>query len=167
MTRGQEAPAPDPQGSGRLVAGVVLLLGFVYLVFEFIAAAAWVEPPYDWARNYISDLGFSDCASVEGIRLCSPLHGLMNAGFLVQGTVFAVGSILVTSLLFPPGPFRRVVRALMVVSGAGTFLVGVFHLSLALTASGFGWVHFTVAFVAIGPGNAGILLLGIGAARLR
>ena len=30
---------------------------------EFIAAMAWVDPPYDWAANFISDLGFADCAA--------------------------------------------------------------------------------------------------------
>ena len=78
-----------------LVAGSILMLGFVYLAFEFIAAMAWADPPYDWARNFISDLGFSDCAVVDGDRICSPLHPLMNAGLLIQGTIFTIGSILV------------------------------------------------------------------------
>ena len=47
-----------------------MLFGFIYLVFEFIAAMAWVDPPYDWAQNYISDLGFSDCATVDDRRIC-------------------------------------------------------------------------------------------------
>ena len=45
----------------QLTAGLVMLFGFVYIAFEFISAMAWVDPPYDWARNFISDLGFSEC----------------------------------------------------------------------------------------------------------
>ncbi|MFP7759975.1 DUF998 domain-containing protein [Marisediminicola sp. LYQ85] len=147
-------------------AGVVLLFGLVYLVFEFVSAAAWVDPPYDWARNYISDLGFADCATVDGDRLCSPLHPLMNAGFMVQGTVFTIGGVLVTRILFAEAAQRVLVASLLVVSGVGTFFVGVFHQSLALYDAGLNGLHVLAATLAIGPGNVGILLLGIFALAL-
>lgn len=147
------------------VAGIILLFGFVYLTFELVAAMAWTDPPYDWARNFISDLGFSDCATVDGDRICSPLHPLMNAGFLVQGTVFTIGSILVGRLILDPGFWRRVVTVLMVTSGVGTFFVGVFHQSLALSAAGLNWLHLLAATLAIGAGNIGIVLLGALAIR--
>lgn len=145
----------------QLTAGVVLLFGLVYLVFEFIAAMAWTDPPYDWARNFISDLGFADCEVIDGDRICSPLHPLMNAGFMVQGTVFTIGSVLVVGLLFPKSATRLLVGSLMVVSGVGTFLVGVVHQSLALYDAGLNGLHVFAAFLAIGPGNIGILLLGV------
>ena len=145
----------------QLVAGLVLMLGFVYLAFEAIAAAAWVDPAYDWAANYISDLGFSDCAIVDGSRICSPLHPLMNAGFFVQGTIFVIGGILAVGLMLPSGWKRGLVTVLLVLSGVGTFLVGVVHQSVELYASGLNWLHVLVAFLAIGPGNVGILLLGL------
>ena len=143
------------------IAGVVLLFGFVYLAFEFIAAMAWVDPPYDWAANYISDLGFADCAVVEGMRLCSPLHPLMNAGFLVQGTVFTIGSVLVVRLMLTEHWKRVLVGSLLVLSGAGTFLVGIFHQSLGLYDAGLNVFHVLAAFLAIGAGNIGIVLLGL------
>lgn len=143
------------------IAATVLLFGFVYLAFEFIAAMAWIDPPYDWARNFISDVGFSDCAIVDGDRICSPLHPLMNAGFMVQGTVFTVGSILVSGFMVIGRASRIVVRSLLVASGVGTFFVGVFHQSLALSDAGLNGLHVLAAFLAIGPGNLGILLLGI------
>ncbi len=145
----------------RLIPGVVLLFGLVYVVFEFVAASAWVSPPYDWARDFISDLGYSGCGVDDGPAACSPLHPLMNAGFLVQGTVFSIGGVLVTRLVVTGTVWRRIIACLLVVSGVGTFFVGVFHLSPELTASGFGWLHFSSATLAIGPGNLGILLLGL------
>lgn len=147
------------------IAGVILMFGFVYLVFELIAAAAWVDPPYDWARNYISDLGFSDCAVVDGDRICSPLHPLMNAGFMVQGTVFTIGGILVGRMVIPPGVLRATVVSLMVISGVGTFFVGVFHQSLALSTADLNWLHLLAATLAIGAGNIGISVLGGAAIR--
>jgi len=143
------------------IAGIVLLFGFVYLAFEFIAAMAWVDPPYDWAANFISDLGFADCAVVSGVALCSPLHAVMNAGLLVQGTVFTVGSILVGRLMLPHRWSRGLVGALLVASGVGTFFVGVFHQSLGLYDAGLNWLHVLAAFLAIGAGNVGIVLLGL------
>ena len=149
----------------RRTAGVVLLFGLVYIVFEFVTAMAWVDPPYDWARNFISDLGFSDCAVVDGEPICSPLHPLMNAGFMVQGTVFTIGSLLVVRIMLQRLWERLVVAALLVSSGVGTFFVGVFHQSLALYEAGLNGFHLLAATLAIGPGNAGILLLGLLAFR--
>ena len=153
------------QARRERIAGAVLLFGLVYLAFESIAAMAWIDPPYDWARNYISDLGFSDCATVDGSRICSPLHPLMNAGFMVQGTVFTVGSVLVTRIVFPAGAQRYTVVIPMVASGVGTFAVGVFHQSLALSAAGLNWLHVLSALIAIGAGNIGLVLFGALASR--
>ncbi|WP_165068564.1 DUF998 domain-containing protein [Marisediminicola senii] len=143
-----------------LVAGSILMLGFVYLAFEFIAAMAWTDPPYDWARNFISDLGFSDCAVVDGDRICSPLHPLMNAGLLIQGSIFTIGSILVVRLTLPDRTRRLVAGVPLVLSGVGTFFVGVFHQSLALYEADLNWLHILAATLAIGAGNIGIVLLG-------
>ena len=149
----------------QLLAGGVLLLGFVYVVIEVLAARAWVNPPYNWAMNYISDLGFSDCAEVSGKQICSPLHPLMNLGFMIQGLVFTVGALLVVRVIVERRSLRWIIDALLVTSGVGTFLVGVFHQSLALRAAGLNWLHLTAATLAIGPGNVGIVLLGVLAAR--
>ena len=108
-------------------AGIVLLFGFVYLAFEFIAAMAWVDPRYDWAANYIS----------------------------------AIGSILVVRLMLPEHWMRVLVGTLLVLSGAGTFLVGIFHQSLGLYEAGLNGFHVFAAFLSIGAGNIGILLLGL------
>ena len=143
------------------IAGVVLLFGLVYIFIEVITALNWVNPPYDWARNFISDLGFSDCAVFDTVPICSPLHELMNAGFMFQGTIFTIGSILVTRLMLPGRRLRLAIRFLLVASGIGTFLVGVFHQSLDLFAAGLNPLHLLAASIAIGAGNLGILALGI------
>ncbi len=143
------------------IAGIVLLFGFVYIVFEFLSAMAWVDPPYDWAKNFISDLGFSDCAVVDGDRICSPLHPLMNAGFLVQGTVFTIGGMLVARVTLESSRQRLVISALLVASGVGTFFVGVFHQSVDFLAAGLNPLHLGAATLAIAAGNVGILALGI------
>ncbi|TFD74781.1 DUF998 domain-containing protein [Cryobacterium fucosi] len=145
----------------QFTAGIVLLFGLVYLVFESVAAAAWVDPPYDWARNFISDLGFADCAVVDGNRLCSPLHPLMNAGLLVQGTVFTIGGLLVARVTLDTARQRMVIGILLATSGVGTFFVGVLHQSIALAAAGLDPLHLTAAVLSIGAGNAGILVLGV------
>ncbi|MBC7519430.1 MAG: DUF998 domain-containing protein [Microbacteriaceae bacterium] len=149
----------------QLLAGGVFLLGFVYVIIEVLAARAWVNPPYNWALNYISDLGYSDCARVLGRQICSPLHPLMNLGFMIQGLVFVIGALLVVRVIVERRSLRWIVDTLLVTSGVGTFFVGVFHQSLALSAAGLNWLHFTAATLAIGPGNVGIVLLGILAAR--
>lgn len=143
------------------IAGVVLLFGLVYIFAEVVTALNWVNPPYDWARNFISDLGFSDCAVFDTIPICSPLHEVMNAGFMFQGTIFTIGSLLVTRLMVPGRRLRFVIRLLLVASGVGTFFVGVFHQSLDLYAAGLNPLHVLSATIAIGAGNVGIIALGI------
>jgi len=149
------------QSNRQFTAGIVLLFGLVYLVFESVAAAAWIDPPYDWARNFISDLGFSDCAVVEGNRLCSPLNSLMNAGLLVQGAVFTIGGLLVARLTLDTIRRRVVVGILLATSGVGTFFVGVLHQGVAFEAAGLNPLHLLAAALSIGAGNTGILLLGV------
>ncbi len=149
------------------LAGVVLLFGLFYVGAELISANAWVDPPYDFARNYISDLGFSDCAGVGQHRICSPLHQVMNAGFMVQGSVFTIGALLVVRAILELSWQRVAVALLLVLSGVGTFFVGIFHQSLDLYAAGLNGLHLLAATLAIGPGNLGLLLLGLFALRAR
>ncbi|MGI4858954.1 MAG: hypothetical protein ACRYHA_18945, partial [Janthinobacterium lividum] len=70
----------------RAGALAFLLAGVQYLLAETVSAAAWVAPRYDYARNYISDLGVADCGEVfHGRLICSPRHALMNGAFVVEG----------------------------------------------------------------------------------
>ena len=110
-----------------LVAAIVLMVNTVqWVVAEAVTAAAWTDPPYSYAANYISDLGVSDCGTeFQGRDLCSPLHSLMNGSFIAEGVLFAIAVVLLARLL--NGRTRRIVIALGLTHGAGMVLVGLFH----------------------------------------
>jgi hypothetical protein len=44
-----------------LVAALFILAGLQYLATEAITALAWKTPPYNYAYNFISDLGETTC----------------------------------------------------------------------------------------------------------
>ena len=137
------------------VGAVVYLLAAQYFVAEQLTAAAWRDPDYSWAHNYISDLGLLTCSP----EACSPRHALMNASFLVLGATIATGSVLLRNQL-RAGNLRRVAVGLLVASGVGDLLVGSFPGSVA-DASGSNLAHTTGAVLAIVGGNAGILATGL------
>ncbi|MFG3366904.1 DUF998 domain-containing protein [Streptomyces sp. NPDC048156] len=98
----------------------------LWVAAEAITAAAWTDPPYSYATNYISDLGVPDCGTrFQGRDICSPAHDLMNASFMVQGILFALGVVLLARLV--KGRARRVITALALAHGAAFVLVGLFH----------------------------------------
>lgn len=109
------------------VGAVLLVLNAVqWVISEAVTAAAWTDPPYSYARNYISDLGVPDCGTeFQGRELCSPAHALMNASFMAEGILFAIGVVLLARLV--TGRARRVVVALAIAHGVGMVLVGLFH----------------------------------------
>jgi hypothetical membrane protein len=109
------------------LGAVILVVNAVqWVVAEAVTAAAWTNPPYNYARNYISDLGVPDCgARFQGRDICSPDHALMNTSFVLEGILFATGVLLLARLV--EGRVRRVVIALAVAHGVGMVLVGLFH----------------------------------------
>ncbi|MFF1734882.1 DUF998 domain-containing protein [Streptomyces sp. NPDC058247] len=110
-----------PLGAAVLVVNAVL-----WVAAEAITAAAWTDPPYSYATNYISDLGVPDCGTrFQGRDICSPAHDLMNVSFMVQGILFALGVVLLARLV--KGRARRVITALALAHGAAFVLVGLFH----------------------------------------
>jgi hypothetical protein len=61
---GEKKPAnpADPEhrsaAARRRAAGVALSAsGFIFFLAEFVAAAAWTDPPYSYTYHYISDWG--------------------------------------------------------------------------------------------------------------
>ncbi|MBG0739694.1 DUF998 domain-containing protein [Paeniglutamicibacter antarcticus] len=108
-----------------------------YFIAEAVVIAAWAGPTaYSRRFNVISDLGAEYCGVYSGRAVCSPLHRLMDASFIVQGLAMIIGAVLLSSVLFrvagKPGlpglpPVRGwpvAVRALIGVSGLGTIVVG-------------------------------------------
>lgn len=63
-----------------------VLGGLQYLLAEKITALSWTTPFYSYVANYISDLGVAQCGVMpDGRDLCSPLHAVMNGGFMIEG----------------------------------------------------------------------------------
>lgn len=145
-----------------VLGGIVYVLAAQYFVGEQIAAAAWTDPPYDWRHDYISDLGVVTCTEVSGI--CSPLHAVMNASFVLLGLIVICGSVLLRSCL-DPTPARTLFVGLMSASGVGDVLVGTFPGSVDAAASGTNLLHVLGAVLAIVGGNAGIMVAGIALIR--
>ncbi len=118
----------------------------VFVVIEGVAAAA--VPSYSYIAQYISVLGVPEW---------SPRAALMNWAFYLQGGLFLVGTVLVI----------RAVRAswagavfllLTAVNAVGNGLVGYVHGFSPLWNDGYEWLHGFGAFLAIGGGNAAIVV---------
>ncbi len=139
-----------------LLGGVVYLFAAEYFVAEQVAAVAWSTPPYSWSSNYISDLGLTSCSP----SVCSPRHAVMNAGFVALGAMIGLGSVLLRKLMFA-GRLGSLALALMVLSGVGDVLVGLFPGSVDPGAGGSTPLHALGAALAIIGGNTGILLCGV------
>lgn len=137
-----------------------------YLISETVAAAAWSSPHYSYARNYISDLGISGCGFLfHGRAVCSPLYPLMNAGFIVEGLLYAVACVLWSKVL--PSLLSRGVALLAgIVYGAGMLMVGLFHGSPIALTDGTLKYHFLGAVMAIATGNLFAIGSGLFGRRL-
>lgn len=121
-----------------------------FFVAEAIAALAWQGSSYSYRVNYISDLGAAGSAGAGW----SPLHALMNASFVLQGALIAVGAVLVWPR-FPRGRLWGLALGLVAASGAGVFLVG---LAPEDVAPG---LHYFGAGENLLLSNAGAALLGV------
>jgi hypothetical membrane protein len=137
----------------------------VYLVTEAITAAAWTHPRYSYAENYVSDLG------VTGPReaflehdIYSPLAPVMNAGFIADGLLALLATILIVR--FRAGRRAKAIWILSALLAAGITLVGVFHGSKLSQQAGTIGFHFLGAPVAIIAGNVITILAGTGATAL-
>ncbi|MEU6049132.1 DUF998 domain-containing protein [Streptomyces xanthochromogenes] len=141
-----------------LGAAVLVVNAVQWVVCEAITAAAWTEPPYSYASNYISDLGVPVCGTqFQGRDICSPDHALMNASFMAEGVLFALGVVLLARLV--TGRTRRVVVALALAHGVGMVLVGLFHGSRDGVSIGLA-IHGGGAAVGILCANALAIVVG-------
>jgi len=144
----------------RPLAAIAFLLGSViYLVAEAISAAAWKSPTYSYAYNWISDLGSASTGVFQGRELDSPLHAVMNTGFIAQGILFGIATVLLSRTI--TGRLRAFTAVMGVVIAFGYGLVGTFHGSLQAQQNGTLPLHFTGATIAILGANILALLLGL------
>lgn len=137
------------------IGGVTGILGIQYFVIEFIAANAWTTT-YDWSRNYISDLGVPECLNDSQLDrvVCSPLHGVMNTGFIIQAIIVAIVTICLIHILSKR--WRYPVALIAAVYCIGLLLVGLFPGSLAENLGGDStrmMLHGIGALMAILGGN--------------
>jgi hypothetical membrane protein len=136
----------------RRAGASLLAAGCVYLAGEAVAARAWTAPAYSYGRNWISDLGVPTAGLFHGRMVDSPLHGVMNAAFLADGLLFLLGAVLLARAA-PGRPFLFL--ALAAAHAAGMLLVGLVPETIPAPL---GSLHLLGALLAIGGGNAAIML---------
>jgi hypothetical membrane protein len=146
--------------------GAVLWIGCLqYFVAEAVAIHGWLGP-YSLSRNYISDLGAVHCGvRVCGLTevtgtLCSPLHAVMNAAFLLQGILIVFGAVLVWPL-FPKGKLWATALLLIGASGLGVFVVGLAPEDVQRKLHVLGAVENFICC------NAGMAMMGVAMLRWR
>ena len=148
--------------AASVTAGVCwLAAGVAYLLAEAVTASAF--PGYSYALNYISDLGIPDVEVLAGRPIDSPLHGVMTAGFVLHGVLFALGAIILG--LSARWPLRRTFVALAVIHACGMGLIAVVPGGQASIAAGLGWVHLLGAGLALFGGQGAAVVAGIALLR--
>lgn len=148
----------DPRRGQRSAAGIVLIAGgLVFFLAEFIAAAAWTDPPYSYTYHYISNLGVHGPTEGFGQLMHSPLAWVMNTGFFLFGITLFVGVAMLTGIR---GPRGWAVRALALLLAAGGILLAFFPGSGETPDSGAVDFHSLGALASIVGGNVLIIVLG-------
>jgi hypothetical membrane protein len=139
-------------------AGAALLAsGGIFFTAEFIAAAAWTDPPYSYTYHFISNLGVHGPSTGFGQYMYSPLAWVMNAGFILFGIAAFAGVAMLKGL---PAGRRRAAIVLAALLAAGVTLVGLFPGSGEAMENGTAAYHGLGAFAAFISGNALVILLG-------
>lgn len=111
----------------RTIAGAVCwLLGLEWFVGQAIAQAAWPFP-YSLSQDYISALGVTRCGTYhfpgETSYICSPLHDVMNASFVLAGLLLAAGVVLLRDV-WPRRPLTTAGLVLAALDGLGKIGAG-------------------------------------------
>jgi hypothetical membrane protein len=122
--------------------GLAWLLTLQFFLAEAIAASQYGG--YSYSANVVSDLGTT----------ASPAALLMNVSFIVQGVLIAAGALLLGPGLSGLG--GRLARVLLVLTGVGVLLVGLFP------SDGNGTVHEVSAAVQFLGGGIGLIALAYG-----
>lgn len=138
-----------------------------YFLAEAIVISAWAGPrPYSRRSNLISDLGALDCGIYRGRDVCSPLQGVMNASFVLQGSAMIIGAALVSTVVLGVAARRDVpatiihprvlllTRWLIALSGLGTILVGIVPEDVNEP------LHYTGAVLFFVPGAIALVIIG-------
>lgn len=149
---------PTSSVTQRRLAGALLIVGpAVFLLFEFIAAAAWTDPPYSYTRNFISNLGVKGPSTLFEQYMASPLYWLMNVGFFAFGIVILAGVVLLRGL---SGARRVSVLATAGLLAVGGVMLSLFPGSAESQLDGTGDFHAMGAFAGFFGANTLAILLG-------
>lgn len=142
---------------GNRAAGAALVAcGAVYLTAEFVAAAAWTDPPYSYTHHFISNLGVHGPTTAFGQYMYSPLAWVMNTGFFLFGLAALAGVVLLRGL---PGRRRLPIVAMGVLLAAGGVVLAFFPGSGDTTSTATDY-HGLGAFSAFVGGNVLAVLIG-------
>ena len=145
-------PAPGPRS--RAAGAALIASGGIFFAAEFVAAAAWTDPPYSYTHHFISNLGVHGPATAFGQFMYSPLSWVMNTGFFLFGLAALAGVVMLRGL---PGRRRWVAVATAALLAAGGVLVALFPGS---GDDGTADYHGLGAFLAFISGNVLAILLG-------
>jgi hypothetical membrane protein len=137
-----------------LLGPSIWILSVEYFIIQFLVAAAWHHPSYNWSLNTISDLGNTICGLAGGREVCSPYHSLMNASFICLGILMASGSLLIYQE-FRERLTTLVGFSLMALAGFGTLLVGLFPENTVAT------LHSLGASLPFAIGNLCLIILSL------
>ena len=132
---------------------ILYVTSIQYFAVQLFVALQW-RPPYNLSRDTISDLGNTACGTWNGRYVCSPLHNLMNASFVVLGITMALGSVLV-SRYFANDRTSKAGFAAMTISGLAVIMVGFFPENSVSALHGLG---AAIPFVL---GNASLIILAL------
>ena len=139
-------------------AGALLVAGpAIFLLAEFVTAAAWTKPAYSYTYDFISNLGVRGPSTLFGQYMYSPLAPLMNAGFILFGIVILVGISLLRGL---PVRHRLALLAPATMLAVGGVLLGIFPGSGESLEDGTGDFHSSGAFLGFIGANVLAILLG-------
>ncbi|MDW6064605.1 DUF998 domain-containing protein [Streptomyces sp. FXJ1.4098] len=153
-------------GAAARAGALLILLGpLVSWVAEFITAAAWQDPPYSPLYNWVSHLGLTGPAQTAfGQVANSPLGAMMDAGWVIYGTLLIIGAFLV----FDPRKGTRpiIIMILAVLAGVGVSLVGIFQGSNANVDNGLIAFHTFGAQGVMLAGNMMAIAVGASGTRI-
>jgi hypothetical membrane protein len=149
---------------GQVVAGAACwVLTLVFLVGQAVAQAA-SKAPYSLTRSYISDLGATGCGPLTVATyhayVCSPLHDVMNAAFVISGLLTLLGAIA-TRHAWPRRRLTSWGLVFLALAGAGQILVGLRPDNVDIR------LHALGALFGIPGSNIGMILLGAATWRAR
>jgi hypothetical membrane protein len=154
--------AHSSYGTATTLGALFLVATSEFFLAQIVAQLAW--PGYRVSQYDISALGVTVCGPYTNgsggltFYACSPLHAVMNAGFILLG-VLTVAGVLLTRSTWPLRRLPSVGVALMAVSGLGAILSGLFPANVNL---GF---HVLGALLNFLTASVGLLLLGLGVCK--